>query len=164
MARNLLCHAAEGYVKSTIATSSERETREREFTKMLEVRRQSLIDDVQGRMREARTAPETSGAGIDESERSELDFQDDVNFALLQMKADTLVMIDAALTRLRSGMYGDCTECDQPIAEARLRALPFAVRCKDCAEAQEEADARNRPLVDRRPLTAPFWRESAQGQ
>ena len=71
---------------------------------------------------------------LDEGESSEIDIQDDIGFALIQMKAETLNKIDTALRRLREGTYGDCFECGGQIAEARLRALPFAVRCKDCEE------------------------------
>lgn len=42
--------------------------------------------------------------------------------------------IRAAIKRLENGTYGVCVECGEPIAEARLRALPIAVLCIDCAE------------------------------
>jgi DnaK suppressor protein len=57
--------------------------------------------------------------------------------------------IDAALRRLEEGTYGDCFECGDQISEARLRALPFAVRCKDCEEARETAEQRERALAKR---------------
>ena len=38
-----------------------------------------------------------------------------------------------ALARLDEGQYGVCEVCQQPIAEARLQALPSAVRCINCA-------------------------------
>jgi DnaK suppressor protein len=63
---------------------------------------------------------------------------------LIQMKAETLKRIDAALRRLDEGTYGECFECGDAIAEARLRALPFAVRCKACEEAHEAAQLRER--------------------
>ncbi len=53
------------------------------------------------------------------------------------MKAETLTKINEALSRLEEGHYGNCFECGDEIAEARLRALPFAVRCKDCEQARE---------------------------
>jgi len=65
------------------------------------------------------------------------------------MKSETLNKIDAALRRLEDGSYGDCFECGEEIAEARLRALPFAVRCKDCEEARESAEQRERMLARR---------------
>jgi hypothetical protein len=60
------------------------------------------------------------------------------------MKSETLNKIDAALRRLEDGSYGDCFECGEEISEARLRALPFAVRCKECEEARETAEQRER--------------------
>ncbi len=45
-----------------------------------------------------------------------------------------LVHIDEALNRLANGTYGDCLECDEPIAEKRLAFDPSARLCIDCAE------------------------------
>ena len=45
-----------------------------------------------------------------------------------------LVHIDEALSRLANGTYGDCLECDEPIAEKRLAFDPSARLCIDCAE------------------------------
>lgn len=41
--------------------------------------------------------------------------------------------IRAALERLNNGTYGVCAGCGDGIAEARLRALPFAITCVECA-------------------------------
>jgi len=81
--------------------------------------------------------------------RKMLEAQDELEFALLQMKADTLSRIDAALRRLDEGSYGDCFQCGDEIAEARLRALPFAVRCKCCEEALETLEEHNRHVAQR---------------
>jgi DnaK suppressor protein len=67
------------------------------------------------------------------------------------MKAETLQKINEALGRLEEGMYGNCYECGGEISEPRLRALPFAVRCKDCEEAREVAEQRQRLMAQRRP-------------
>ena len=79
--------------------------------------------------------------------RLEADIQDDIEFALIQMKSETLNKINEALARLEEGAYGNCFECGEEIAERRLRALPFAVRCKDCEEAREVAEQRERQLA-----------------
>ena len=92
---------------------------------------------------------------LDEGESSEVDIQEEIEFALIQMKAETLNKIDAALRRLEEGTYGECFECGDEIAEARLRALPFAVRCKDCEEARETAELRER-MTQRRGSSALF--------
>ena len=41
--------------------------------------------------------------------------------------------IDHALIRLSAGEYGVCECCGQDIEAARLRSLPYAVRCSRCA-------------------------------
>ena len=64
--------------------------------------------------------------------------------------SETLHKIEEALSRLEEGTYGNCFECGDEIAERRLRALPFAVRCKECEEARELAERRERQLTQRR--------------
>jgi RNA polymerase-binding transcription factor DksA len=41
--------------------------------------------------------------------------------------------IDAAIRRVERGTYGRCETCGQPIALARLQALPAARQCVLCA-------------------------------
>ena len=97
---------------------------------------------------------------LDQGESSEVDIQDEIGFALIQMKAETLNKIDVALRRLGEGTYGDCFECGDEIAEARLRALPFAVRCRDCEDARETAEHRERIMAQRRGSSALFFHTS----
>jgi DnaK suppressor protein len=94
---------------------------------------------------------------FDAVESSESDIQDDIEFALIQMKSETLNKINDALTRLEQGDYGNCFECGEEIAEKRLRALPFAVRCKDCEEAREVAEQRERQMAARRGSSSLFY-------
>ena len=75
------------------------------------------------------TSEELDAGGIFEA-----DTQQDIEFALIQMKAETLDQINQALSRLDEGAYGYCLECGEEIPERRLRALPFAIRCKDCED------------------------------
>jgi RNA polymerase-binding transcription factor DksA len=39
-----------------------------------------------------------------------------------------------ALERLRKGVYGQCEECGEPIAPARLKAIPEVTTCVRCQE------------------------------
>lgn len=123
-----------------------------ELRGILEERRQEMLNEVHDRMRDVRL--EGGGATmqgvLDEVESSEADIQDEIEFALIQMKAETLSKIDEALERLEDGAYGYCFECGDEIAQQRLRALPFAVRCKNCEEAREIAEQRQRTLAQRR--------------
>ena len=123
---------------------------------MLEDRRRELVHEVQGKIRDARTDSTLERDVLDQGESSEVNIQDEIEFALIQMKAETLDKIDAALRRLGEGTYGDCFECGDEIAEARLRALPFAVRCRDCEEARETVEQRERIMAQRRGSSALF--------
>ena len=119
-------------------------SRVHQLRKMLEDRRGELMREVQGRIRDAQTDITKQARVLDQGESCEVDIQEDIEFALIQIKAETLNKIDAALRRLNEDTYGVCFECGDEIAERRLRAVPFAVRCKGCEEARETAEERER--------------------
>ena len=130
-----------------------------ELKRILEERRREIMDQVQGKIRDVRSegANNPNQGVLDAAESSENDIQDDIEFALIQMKSETLNKINDALVRLEQGDYGNCFECGEEIAEKRLRALPFAVRCKDCEEAREVAEKRERQLASRRGASSLFF-------
>jgi DnaK suppressor protein len=142
---------------TTTKTKGAVKNRYNELKKMLEDRRRELMSEVQGRIRDVRTDSSKDREVLDQGESSEVDIQEDIEFALIQMKSETLNKIDAALRRLDDGSYGDCFECGDEISEARLRALPFAVRCKDCEEARETAEQRERAQAQKRGSSALFF-------
>ena len=45
--------------------------------------------------------------------------------------------IEGALARIEAGEFGDCLQCDEPIAPARLAADPTVTLCIGCAEQAE---------------------------
>ena len=141
---------------TTTKTKGAAKNRYNELKKMLEDRRRELMSEVQGRMRDVRDTDKDRDV-LDQGESSEVDIQEDIEFALIQMKSETLNKIDAALRRLDEGTYGGCFECGEEISQARLRALPFAVRCKDCEEARETAELRERTLAQKRGSSALFF-------
>jgi len=144
---------------SKTGTESRERTRYAELKRMLEDRRREIQAEVQGRMRDVRSEGTWGGKQnevFDAVESSEADIQDDIEFALIQMKSETLNKINDALTRLEQGDYGNCFDCGAEIAEKRLRALPFAVRCKDCEEAREVAEQRERQMAARRGTSSLF--------
>jgi len=108
---------------------------------MLEDRRREIHD----KLRSLRESLPAEAADVrDVEEQSVDDFVQEVDFALMEMKSETLKQIDEALRRLEAGSYGHCVECSQAIAAARLKALPFARLCHDCQERQEERSAAER--------------------
>ena len=139
-------------MKARIKKETMAQTRYSELKRILEERRREILAEVQEKMRDVRAegaSGENQGV-LDAAEASEADIQDDIEFALIQMKSETLHKINEALGRLDEGTFGYCFECGDEISERRLRALPFAVRCKDCEEAREVAEQRERALSSRR--------------
>ena len=129
-----------------------------ELKRILEERRREIMDQVQGKIRDVRSegANNPNQGVLDAAESSEADIQDDIEFALIQMKSETLNKIEEALHRLEEGTFGYCFECGEEISERRLRALPFAVRCKDCEEARENVQQRERLMQQRRGAASLF--------
>lgn len=143
--------------KRTAVAVESQGARYEELRKILENRQRDILSEVQGRIRGVRAeGSEKPHEVMDPGETSEVDIQEDIEFALIQMKAETLNKINEALSRLEEGTYGRCFECAEEIAEPRLRALPFAVRCKDCEEARENAQKRER-LAQRRGASSLFY-------
>ncbi|HEY4175480.1 MAG TPA: TraR/DksA C4-type zinc finger protein [Kofleriaceae bacterium] len=54
----------------------------------------------------------------------------------------SIVAVTEAIRRLEGGSYGTCTSCEQPIASARLEAVPETLVCVTCAEQSEHPHRR----------------------
>jgi DnaK suppressor protein len=114
---------------------------------LFNARRRQLNEDLQVRRTRIREEGAASAGAqpCDDVDASDLDV------ALIDIGTAALRAIDRAIESLDDGSYGLCTRCRSPIGEARLRALPFAVHCRECEAARERAaaDAHER----RAPLT-----------
>ena len=68
--------------------------------------------------------------------------ESDRNFALLMRERDrqALVCIREALSRIAAGEYGECEECGDEIALARLKAQPTATLCVYCQSRRENVE------------------------
>ena len=84
---------------------------------------------------ELRPAGETGFAdevdGIQENEWRE------IGFATRELLVDRVNRLTAALDRLRSGDYGTCAECGEPISPARLQVMPEVTTCVRCQDRLE---------------------------
>ena len=60
-----------------------------------------------------------------------------IQLRLKQTDAKILQAIDEALMRIEKGAYGVCRACGEPIAEARLTAIPWTRVCSTCKEKQQ---------------------------
>jgi len=59
-----------------------------------------------------------------------------IQLKVKQTDAKILQAIEEALLRMEQGTYGNCRDCGEPIAAARLNAIPWTRVCITCKEQQ----------------------------
>jgi len=111
--------------------------------RVLETRRRHLAEDLHLRVSRIRD----QGASATEARQPDDDDDSDLDLKLIELVAQTLQRIDSAIERLEHGQYGRCVRCHRRIAAARLRAMPFAVRCRECETVREREAALSRNTV-----------------
>jgi DnaK suppressor protein len=134
-------------------TSSTRTTGLRQ---MLLERRRAMQTAVNNRIRDSRA--DRSNEVRDMVDQCDVGVAEELSFALLQIRTEAPVGVDAALARLDDGTYGVCSDCGSEIVESRLHAMPFAVRCTRCEETSEQARRRQQQgeRLSARPLFSEF--------
>ena len=65
-------------------------------------------------------------------------FDQEFTLSLLKNDEDAFDQIAAAIERIEDGSYGRCVTCGIKIPKDRLKALPYAALCIQCASQQEE--------------------------
>jgi DnaK suppressor protein len=71
-----------------------------------------------------------SGDSVEQAQERE---NDEVVDAIGNETTLSIRVILAALERIENGTYGACDGCGESISEARLKAIPEATRCQNCA-------------------------------
>lgn len=66
------------------------------------------------------------------------------NTTLQDQESRELEAINQALSKMTQGGYGDCEDCDEPIPDKRLLAVPEATLCARCQSIRERERARVR--------------------
>ena len=70
----------------------------------------------------------------DSAEQAQERENDEVVDAIGNETAQSIRVLQAALMRLEDGTYGLCEKCGEEISEGRLKAIPEATQCVNCAE------------------------------
>jgi DnaK suppressor protein len=133
-----------------VGTAEAAVERREDIRRMLVERRRELLSEIESRIRDVREiGSNTNHHTTDVAETVEAEPEDDLVFALLQMKAEMLKRVNEAVRHFDDGTYGCCVDCGEVIASARLHAMPFAVRCRDCEETREDEEHRERVPLPR---------------
>lgn len=85
------------------------------------------------------------------------------DLGLLAQAERTLELCAEALRRIEAGTYGTCDACGAPIPKSRLEALPFALKCVACQEAEDAERSFFRP-AEEDVLHPPFAARAAYGE
>lgn len=102
-----------------------------EFTTMLRHQRASRLQGVTGAVADLRALAEEREAELEEAAQ-------EARMAGLLSHLDNrgrraIEDIDAALDRIADETFGMCVDCEEEIPVERLRVIPTAIRCIECA-------------------------------
>jgi DnaK suppressor protein len=76
--------------------------------------------------------------GRDEGDRANASQHQEMAWLVNSQERGLLELIDSALSRIRSGTFGECEHCGQEIGSKRLAAIPWSRYCITCQELIEE--------------------------
>jgi DnaK suppressor protein len=107
--------------------------------KELESKRHALTSAISASMDSSREPDHRREIFKDPYGTASLTHDDEVVAAVVDRRARQLEEVDRALADIDAGRYGICRECDEPIAKARLKVMPFATRCVACQAQAEDA-------------------------
>lgn len=110
-----------------------------ELRSLLDQRLRSLWKEIRAELaeRDEQQLSKLPGEIHDFEEASVSDIYVELNLVLLKHHQRELVALQAALKRIKNGIYGICTDCGEVIKIERLRANPSAHRCVNCQEVHE---------------------------
>lgn len=91
----------------------------------------------QRRFRSEQLAELNGSAGSITFPRTATDPRDEVAEVVRAGASIALAEIDAALSRMHEGRYGQCEQCHRLIRLARLEILPMAALCMPCQRVRE---------------------------
>ena len=101
------------------------------YKRLLLAKRQELLA---GTLRTLLTAGGAEGHGGNATDRATEEVQTALQVHLSQSDSHLLHAIDEALARIKHSTFGVCDACKRPIAETRLKAVPWTRLCRDCKE------------------------------
>ena len=88
----------------------------------------------EGGMKPMQTSVENNSRRGDLADQATGNNEVHIQLSLKQTDAKILQAIEEALWRMEKGSYGNCRDCGEPIASARLNAIPWTRVCIACKE------------------------------
>ncbi len=106
----------------------------------LRVEREALLARIDGQRGGSISRAEAASGALDKSEDDNAQIQTgrDIAFAINEHETAELLAIDAALLRIKEGVYGLCVDCGSHIPSPRIDAAPHTMRCVACQTSFEQ--------------------------
>ena len=104
------------------------------YKKALLTKRGEIL--AEGGGRQLQTSMETNTRQGDLADQATGTSEVHIQLKVKQTDAKILQAIEEALWRMEQGTYGACRDCGEPIAPARLEAIPWTRVCISCKEQQ----------------------------
>ena len=103
----------------------------------LEQKRNALRGAIHETMDSTRDSDQRRDMSKDPYGSASFTHDDEVAVLMVDRRARQLEEVNRALEDIEAGRYGVCRECGEPIAEGRLKVMPFATRCVACQASLE---------------------------
>jgi DnaK suppressor protein len=108
------------------------------FEKALREKRKSLSQKTSSSLEN--TADLNPEYGRDEGDRANASQAKEMAFLETRQERGLQGLIDAALSRIHDGSFGECLHCGQQIGLKRLNAIPWTRYCITCQELLEQQE------------------------
>lgn len=113
----------------------------RKLLESLDERERALRDKIAERRDALDVAARVPDPAGDDADKAFGRVRAEVEHDLIEMSLKELAGIAAARERVANGTYGECIDCGEPIAAARLAVNPTARRCAACQALHEKTSS-----------------------
>lgn len=116
-----------------------------ELPKHLRAIKEKLLErknELEEQLSELYMSKETPDAVQDPGDHAQSLSLETLKISLQDTELEEYNRIKQAISMIDQGIYGICVDCEQPIAEKRLKLYPNATRCLVCQELLEEQKGR----------------------
>jgi DnaK suppressor protein len=106
------------------------------FREKLLLRKQEILEAYNKNKTYGKEADEEGAQDI--ADKASNSYTKEFLFSLSNSEREMLQDVDEALVRIDNRSYGVCVVCEDEMDKKRLEAVPWAKRCLDCQEKQEQ--------------------------
>lgn len=117
------------------------------FRQLLITERAKFLSELKSIVQESSKSPrdasgDLSGYTVHMADMAADTYEREMNVNIASSEQEILYQIDDALKRIDDRTFGVCQQCNKAITMSRLKAVPYASLCIECARAKEQKSKR----------------------